>query len=84
MAVCPPFIAARCDEDRTALSAAFAGSRACSIKEFSWPDWRYVGDELFCPPSKKSFLVEYFRDTPTPDWPVEGVGTGGDMVVELS
>jgi hypothetical protein len=40
VAVPPPFMAARCEEERTALSAAFAGSRACSIKDFSWLDWR--------------------------------------------
>lgn len=31
----PPFIAARCEEDKTALSAALAGSRACSISDLS-------------------------------------------------
>lgn len=33
---CDPFIAARCDEDKTARSAAFAGSSACSIRDRSW------------------------------------------------
>lgn len=34
-ASCPLFIAARCDEDNTALSAAAAGSNACSINDLS-------------------------------------------------
>jgi hypothetical protein len=42
-------------------------------------------DELFSVPSKKSFFDEYSGDKPPPDWPPdEGVGTGGEIVVEFS
>jgi hypothetical protein len=79
-----PF-AARCDDDKTARSAAFAGSSACSINDLSWPlDCMYVGDAFLGVDSKKSFFVENFRDKPPPDCAEEGVGAGGDIVFEAS
>lgn len=73
----PPLIAARCEDERTARSAALAGSRACSISDLSWLGCIYVGEAFFWL-SKNSFLVENFRDRP-PDWLDEGVCAGGEM-----
>lgn len=79
-----PFMAARCDEDNTALSAAFAGSNACSIIDLSWTFcWRCVGEAFFGVDPKNSFLVENFLANP-PDWLRDGVATGGDIVFEVS
>ena len=78
-----PF-AARCDDDKTALSAAFAGSNACSIMDRSCVVWRYVGEFFWGALSKNSFFVENFRDNPPPDCVEEGVGAGGDIVLEGS
>jgi hypothetical protein len=60
-------MAFRCEEDNTALSAAFVGSRACSIRDRSWPDCMNVGDAFFGVDSRNSFFVENFRDSPLPD-----------------
>jgi len=76
-----PFMAARCDEERTALSAALAGSNVCSIIDRSWLGC--VGEVAFCagPPSA-IFLVEYCRFRAALDGPaVDGVAAGGEMIV---
>lgn len=80
----PLFMALRCEEDRTARSAALAGSSGCSIKDLSWPDCRLnVGEAFLGVDSRKSFFVENFRESP-PDWLEDGVGAGGDIVLLLS
>jgi hypothetical protein len=77
-------MAAKCEDDRTALSAAFAGSSACSINDLSCGVCRYVGDEFLGVESRNSFFVENFRDNPPPDGSDDGVGAGGDIVLEVS
>ena len=77
-------MAARCEEDRTALSAALAGSSACSISDLSCVVGRYVGDEFFGVESRNSFLVENFRLRGLFEFIEDGVGAGGDIVLELS
>lgn len=77
-------MAAKCEDDRTALSAAFAGSNACSINDRSCAGCRNVGDEVFGVDSRKSFLVENFLARLELDCKEEEVGAGGDMVFEGS
>jgi len=77
-------MAARWDDDRTALSAAFVGSNACSIKDLSCVVGRYVGEAFFGVESRNSFLVENFLDNPELEFMDEGVGAGGEMVFMLS
>lgn len=83
MAVCDtPFIAARCEEDNTARSAADAGSSACSIIDRSCCIW--VGDAFFGVDPRKNCFVENLRLSPLAACVNEGVGTGGEIVEEAS
>ncbi len=74
-----PFIGPRCpdicEEERTALSAADAGSRVCSMIALSWVT--AVGEAVFGGASM-IFLVEYcrFKLAELPG----GVGAGGERV----
>lgn len=43
-----------------------------------------MGDAFFGVESYFSIFVEYFLDKPPPDWLNEGVGAGGDIVLEFS
>lgn len=61
----PPFEALRCDEERTALSAALDGSKAVSMSERSGMlCCRCVGEAFFGVEPRKSFFVENFRESP--------------------
>lgn len=73
---------ARWDDDNTALSAAFEGSKVCSTIDLSWVVCKCVGDVFGTLPCSIIFLVEYCLFKPPPDWPpaVDGVGAGGDIV----
>ena len=67
--------------ERTALSAALAGSRVCSTMERSCAVWRCDGEVVFGAGPSMIFLVEYWRFRFAPGGPVvEGVGAGGGMV----
>lgn len=72
-----PFIAARCDDDMTALSAALEGSSVCSAMDLSWATW--VGEAFFGVAPMRILRCEYCRFTPGPE-PGGGVGAGGDIV----
>jgi hypothetical protein len=77
-----PFMAARCDEDSTALSAALDGSSPCSTTPRSWLVCKCDGDVFFGVVPSMIFLVEYCRFIPPPDWPpADDEGAGGDIVV---
>jgi hypothetical protein len=43
-----------------------------------------VGDAFFGVESNFSIFVEYFWAKPPPDWLDEGVGAGGEIVLEVS
>lgn len=74
-----PFIAARCDDDKTARSAALAGSKVCSAIVLSCVGC--VGELPLVVAPISIFLCEYDRMTPGPGpWPGGGVGAGGEMV----
>lgn len=79
-------MAARWEDERTARSAALAGSKVCSTSGLSCVTWRCVGDEAFlgvAPPSM-IFLVDHVLFIPPlelcDDWTEEGVGAGGDSI----
>ena len=75
-------MAARCEEDNTALSAALEGSRVCSTRGRSWAVCKWVGElaGLGVDPMT-GFLVEGYRLSPEEEDCVEdGVGAGGEMV----
>jgi hypothetical protein len=74
-----PFIAARCVDERTARSAAPAGSRL-GISAIDLSYVAVVGDAFFGVVPIIIFRCEYARLGP---WAVPGVVTGGDSV-ELS
>lgn len=74
----PPFIAARCDDDKTARSAALAGSRVVSAIDLSCVVC--VGEAFLGVVPMTIFLVEYWRFMAFADWPGGGVGAGGEMV----
>jgi hypothetical protein len=59
-----PFIAARWDEERTALSAALEGSRVCSTMDRSWLVCKWVGDVALGVVPSIILLVEYVRFKP--------------------
>ncbi len=74
-----PFMAARWVDDRTARSAALAGSSVCSAIVRSW--LACVGDELLGVAPIRILRWEYWRFTPpTPVLPPGGVGPGLEMV----
>lgn len=80
-----PFMAARCVDDRTARSAALAGSRVCSAMDRSWLVCRCVGEVAFGVVPSMICFVEYWRFSPALDWPtVDGVGAGGDSVLSYA
>jgi hypothetical protein len=62
-----PFMAAKCDDDITALSAALDGSRVCSTIDRSWFVCRCVGDVALGVVPSMIFLVEYCRFSPAAD-----------------
>src|SRR3569833_3122454 len=74
-----PFMAARCDDDSTALSAALEGSKVCSTIIRSCVVCRWVGDVVLGVVPSMIFLVEYclLRGFGPVD---DGVGAGGDIV----
>lgn len=57
----PPLEAARCWDDRTARSAALAGSRVCSTIVRSCAVCRWVGEAVFGVAAGGTFRVEYCR-----------------------
>lgn len=73
----PPFMAARWDEDKTARSAALAGSSVVSAIVLSCVGC--VGDAFLGVVPMRILRVEYWRLTDPMDERGGGVGAGGDI-----